>query len=233
MSRLARTLAVVAVVAAAGFGLAACGDSQTVRDRAVQAEVAQAQAQADTDAQAQVEAARLAAASRARAQAESARVAAEAQAHARSAADAEAARVAAEAAAAEAARVAAEEQAAADQRDAAEDEQAAADQRDAAEDEQARILREGFTDENGVSYSPETVQRGVDKGIEPGNMVPGYLRCGTLCGETPTSGEVQSQWLEQERARALAETEAAWIAAGIDPAMMELEGLRPEDIPGS
>lgn len=120
-------------------------------------------------------------------------------------AEAEAARVAAEqteAARAEAERVAAEAAAQAER-----DAQAAADQaaaeaaeaqaeHEAAEravhEERERILAEGFTDENGTTYSPETVRRGVEAGIYPGDPIPGYLRCGTACGETPTSGELQA-----------------------------------------
>ena len=192
MSRLARRFAVVAVVSAVGLGLAACADSRAVQDRAAQA--AAVQAQADADAQAQVEAAC---------------VAAEAQAHARAAADAEAARrtavaqaqaaaeavadrVAAEAAAAEAARVA--------QAEAAAEAQAAAQ---AAAEEQAQTeavtadADQGWSDERG-RVSPETAERAQGAGIAPGENVPGYLRCGTICGEEPTSGELQQQWMEEQ-----------------------------------
>ena len=31
--------------------------------------------------------------------------------------------------------------------------------------------------------------------------MPGYLRCGTICGETPTSGEIQQQNLDDDLAR--------------------------------
>src|SRR5664279_1003996 len=42
--------------------------------------------------------------------------------------------------------------------------------------------------------SPQTQQRALAAGIPWGGEVPGYLRCGTICGEEPTSGEVQSGW---------------------------------------
>ena len=106
-------------------------------------------------------------------------------AEAKAAADAEAARVAAEAATAaqaEADRVAAEQaQAEADEAAAAEAE-AEADQ--------------GWYDERGW-VSPETARRALDAGIPYGGNVPGALRCGTMCGEEPTSGELQyDYWLE-------------------------------------
>ena len=98
---------------------------------------------------------------------------------AETAADVEAARVSAEAAAqAEADRVAAEHAVA---------EQAAAE----AEAEQ------DWTDERGY-VSPETQQRAREHGIEEGGNVPGYLRCGSICGEEPTSGELQQQWMEEQ-----------------------------------
>lgn len=158
----------------------------------------------------------------------------------------EAAIVAAEqAAAADAARVAAEQAAAAQvaQEQAALEAQAAADaaqaaQEDAAQQEQdladddaggfsaeeQRILDEGFTGNDGTTYSPSTVQRGWEElGIRPGDMVPGYLRCGTECGESPTSGELQSEWENMtpeeqaaERARNIAEAEAAELYPGQD-----------------
>lgn len=49
--------------------------------------------------------------------------------------------------------------------------------------------------------SPETAARAIAAGISPGADVPGYLRCGTICGEEPTSGEVQQQYFEEELAR--------------------------------
>ena len=161
----------------------------------------------------------------------------------------EAARVAAEQAAAEeAARVAAgqaavaqaaqeqaalEAQAVADAAQQAAADQAVIDQQeqDLANDdagvlsaEEQRLLAEGFTGDDGTSYSPSTVRRGWDElGIRPGNLVPGYLRCGTDCGETPTSGELQSEWENMtpeeqaaERASNIAEAEAANLYPGQD-----------------
>lgn len=122
---------------------------------------------------------RAAEAARVAAEAETARVAAEAQAEAEAAAAAETARVAAEqAAAVEAARVA--------------DEQAAAE---AAETEAGP--EDGWYDSRGW-VSPETAQRALEQSIPVGGDVPGYLRCGTICGEEPTSGELQQQWLEEQ-----------------------------------
>jgi hypothetical protein len=46
--------------------------------------------------------------------------------------------------------------------------------------------------------SPETAQRALEQSIPVGGDVPGYLRCGTICGEEPTSGELQQQWLEEQ-----------------------------------
>ncbi|HEY5845302.1 MAG TPA: hypothetical protein VIT42_00780 [Microlunatus sp.] len=50
----------------------------------------------------------------------------------------------------------------------------------------------GWYDPSGQWISPETAKRALAAGIPPGGSVPGYLRCGTICGEWPTSGEVQS-----------------------------------------
>ena len=98
----------------------------------------------------------------------------------------EAARVAAEQ---EAERVAAESSAAA---------QSAADQSAADQAEADRIAAESTTQAPAAEWydsrgwvSPGTAQRALDAGIPWGGDVPGYLRCGTICGEEPTSGEVQ------------------------------------------
>ena len=196
------------------------------------ARVAAEQAAADRVAASQSAAQSAAAAAAQAAADEAARVAAE-----QAAAD-EVARVAAEQAAA---AQAAQEQAALDaQAAAAADaaQQAAAEEAAAQQQEQAlenddagvlsaeeqRILAEGFTGDDGTSYSPSTVQRGWDQlGIRPGNLVPGYLRCGTECGESPTSGELQSEWESMtpeeqaaERAKNIAEAEAAYLYPGQD-----------------
>lgn len=56
----------------------------------------------------------------------------------------------------------------------------------------------GWYDPSGQWISPETAKRALAAGIPPGGSVPGYLRCGTICGEGPTSGELQYEyWLEQ------------------------------------
>lgn len=57
-------------------------------------------------------------------------------------------------------------------------------ERDAAEN--------GWYSTNWGWVSPETAKRALAAGIPPGGDVPGYLRCGTIGGESPTSGEVQS-----------------------------------------
>ena len=55
----------------------------------------------------------------------------------------------------------------------------------------AEALAEGWYTPNGNYVSPETAARAIAAGIAPGETVPNYLRCGTICGEGPTSGEVQ------------------------------------------
>jgi hypothetical protein len=126
----------------------------------------------DTAAQAAAEAAEVA---RVAEEQEAARAAAESSAAAQSAADQAAADQAVQAAAdqAEADRVAAEEQAAATT---------------------AEQPRGEWIDRNWGWVSPETAQRALDYGIPWGGDVPGFLRCGTICGEQPTSGEVQSEY---------------------------------------
>lgn len=56
----------------------------------------------------------------------------------------------------------------------------------------------GWYDAHGNWVSPETAARALAEGIPVGGDVPGYLRCGTLCGESATSGEIQSEWAEQQ-----------------------------------
>jgi hypothetical protein len=60
------------------------------------------------------------------------------------------------------------------------------------EPEPTTEARGEWIDPNWGWVSPETAQRALDHGIPWGGDVPGYLRCGTICGEEPTSGEVQS-----------------------------------------
>ncbi|GAD81484.1 hypothetical protein NCAST_01_00520 [Nocardia asteroides NBRC 15531] len=38
--------------------------------------------------------------------------------------------------------------------------------------------------------------QGTNCAYPDGSPVPGYQRCGTQCGEAPTSGEVQRKWME-------------------------------------
>jgi hypothetical protein len=54
---------------------------------------------------------------------------------------------------------------------------------------------QGWYTPNGNWVSPETAKRAIEAGISPGDTVPNYLRCGTICGEGPTSGEVQQAFL--------------------------------------
>ncbi len=68
----------------------------------------------------------------------------------------------------------------------------------------------GWTDSAGHWISADTAIRALAAGIQRGAKVPDYLRCGTTCGELPTSGEVQ-------RARACKDgTLPAQDCAGID-----------------
>lgn len=39
-------------------------------------------------------------------------------------------------------------------------------------------------------------EQGTNCTYPDGSPVPGYRRCGTQCGEAPTSGEVQRKWME-------------------------------------
>lgn len=50
----------------------------------------------------------------------------------------------------------------------------------------------GWPDSAGHWISADTAIRALAAGIPRGGDVPDYLRCGTICGELPTSGEVQS-----------------------------------------
>jgi hypothetical protein len=50
----------------------------------------------------------------------------------------------------------------------------------------------GWSDSAGHWISAETAIRALGAGIPRGGDVPDYLRCGTICGELPTSGEVQT-----------------------------------------
>lgn len=128
------------------------------------------------------------------AQEEAARVAAEQEAArlaAEEAARIEAERVAAEQSAAEQAAAEAEEEAA-EQAAAEEAERQAAEEQAAAEQVERDAAENGWYSSNWGWVSPETAKRALAAGIPPGGDVPGYLRCGTICGESPTSGEVQS-----------------------------------------
>jgi hypothetical protein len=50
----------------------------------------------------------------------------------------------------------------------------------------------GWYDPSGQWISPDTAKRALAAGIPPGGSVPGSLRCGSICGEWPTSGELQA-----------------------------------------
>ena len=91
---------------------------------------------------------------------------------------------------------AAADKAAADQAAA---DQAAADQAAAESSaaEQSAATADGWYDDRGW-VSPDTAARALAAGIGRGENVPGYLRCGTICGESPTSGEIQQQWMEDQ-----------------------------------
>jgi hypothetical protein len=81
-------------------------------------------------------------------------------------------------------------------------------EKSAAEDSAAQ---EGWYTPSGNWVSPETAARAIAAGISPGETVPNYLRCGTICGEGPTSGEVQMAQLCKDG------TISADQCAGIDP----------------
>jgi hypothetical protein len=142
-------------------------------------------ATASTVDSAAVAAASLAAQQSVAAQSAADKAAADQAAAAKASAD-QAAAAAAQSAAESAAAESAAAQSAAEQAAA---EQSAADQ--AAEDASGV---NGWTDPYGTWISPDTAARALEHGIAPGDAVPGYLRCGTLCGELPTSGEVQWAW---------------------------------------
>ncbi len=210
--KLSTTLSVLAVILAGTFGLTACTsgeggtpvsvaptvmtpDPASVQSASAAAEASMAQAASEKSkaqkAQADMAAAAKAAASKAAASKSAASEAAESAAAAsRAAASEEAAR--SSAAEQSAAEQAAADQAAAEQA-AAESaaESAAAEEAAAAEAAaQADAATNGWTTPSGSYVSPETAARALAAGIAPGEEVPGYLRCGTICGESPTSGEV-------------------------------------------
>ncbi len=103
------------------------------------------------------------------------------------------------------------QQAASEQSEAEQSEVERADPEQAADDAVvAGALAEGWYTPNGNYVSPETAARAMAAGISPGETVPNYLRCGTICGEGPTSGEVQQAQL------CLQGTVAADECVGID-----------------
>jgi len=129
------------------------------------------------------------AADQAAAQAAADQAAADKAAADKAAADLAVADLAAQAAAEQAAAQAAAEQAAAEEQ--AAEEQAAAEAAAEAAAAEKNSSLDGWYTPNGNWVSPETAARAIDAGIAPGETVPNYLRCGTICGEGPTSGEVQ------------------------------------------
>ncbi len=104
----------------------------------------------------------------------------------------EAARVAAAQAAQAAAEQAAASQAAQAEADRQAAEAAAAEEEAQTAEPEPDLYDTGWYDARGW-VSPETAQRAKQAGIQAGDTVPNYLRCGTICGESPTSGEVQQQ----------------------------------------
>jgi hypothetical protein len=117
-----------------------------------------------------------------------------AKAAAQAVADAAAAQVSASAAAAD--QAAAESAAALSSAESVAAEQAA--EQSAAEESaaaQAPDGTDGWYTPSGNWVSPEAAARAIAAGIAPGETVPNYLRCGTICGEGPTSGEVQTAQL--------------------------------------
>ncbi|MEP6562679.1 MAG: hypothetical protein ABJD68_16590 [Nakamurella sp.] len=70
---------------------------------------------------------------------------------------------------------------------------------------------DGWYTPSGNWVSPETAARAIAAGIAPGETVPNYLRCGTICGEGPTSGEVQ--WAHACKSGQMSPAECV----GIDP----------------
>ena len=214
--------------------LAGCSTAGTGRPAGVPvATTSPASPEAVAD-QSRVADARSAAESSAAEQAASAQAAAAAAAAAEKSIEDQAAadQAAADQAAADAAAREAEEQAARDQeavdqaaREAAEqavrDQQAAdaaaaqeAAEQEAAQQEAAQqeadAASQGWYTPSGNWVSPQTAARALAAGIAPGETVPNYLRCGTICGEGPTSGEVQ--WARL----CLEGTVSAQECAGID-----------------
>jgi len=75
--------------------------------------------------------------------------------------------------------------------------QSAADQAaaDAAQQAADALYAAGWYDKRGW-VSPESAARARDAGIAAGGSVPDTLRCGTSCGEPPTSAELEQQLLD-------------------------------------
>ncbi|MET0965511.1 MAG: hypothetical protein ABWZ02_03900 [Nakamurella sp.] len=188
---------------------------QLAADQSAAAKAAVDQAEADKAIADKLAADQAAAEKAAADQAAAERAAADQAAAEKAAADAaaaaeSAARAAAEQAAAEA--QAAEEQAAEEQAaEAAEAAEAAAAEAAAAE---ANSGLDGWYTPNGNWVSPQTAARAIAAGIAPGETVPNYLRCGTICGEGPTSGEVQ----------------VAQLCKSGDMTKAECEGIDPDEI---
>ncbi|MBM9467290.1 hypothetical protein [Nakamurella leprariae] len=117
---------------------------------------------------------------------------------ARVAAEQEAARIAAEQAAAEAAAEAqrqAEAEAVAEAQRQADEEAAAAEEAERRSQEDAGSIGPQIvmTSPRGYSCYDDDVCRWPD-----GSQVPNYQRCGLACGEPPTSGDLQSQYMEEQ-----------------------------------
>jgi hypothetical protein len=165
-----------AVIAALALVLTGCGSSGPATDQSVPATATATSSTVTAPDTAAVKAAEVA-----KAKAAAAKKAADKKAAAVAAAKkaaAEKAAAAKKAAEQAAAAKAAEEKAAA--------EKAAAD----AEVTTTAPAPDSWYDSRGW-VSPETAKRALAAGIPWGGDVPGYLRCGTICGESPTSGEAQ------------------------------------------
>ena len=77
----------------------------------------------------------------------------------------------------------------------------------------------GWSDSAGHWISAETAIRALAAGIPRGGDVPDYLRCGTICGELPTSGEVQTAHACQDgtmTAEECADVDVDGILAAVD-----------------
>ena len=79
---------------------------------------------------------------------------------------------------------------------------------DSANSAEQDALTHGWYDERGW-ISPETAARAMAAGIAPGKNVPDYLRCGTICGEDPTSGEIQAQKSAEEQSAGAQSTDTS------------------------